>query len=64
MCRLAGHFNGTDPTVPVAELKQLWVPGIRIVYIGKTNHGGSRKGGLLKHSTSSLDLAPANRSAT
>lgn len=48
MCRLAGHFNGTDPTVPVAELKQLWVPGIRIVYIGKANHGGSRKGGLLK----------------
>lgn len=33
----AGHFNGKDPTVPVAELEALWVPGTRIVYIGKAN---------------------------
>lgn len=33
----AGHFKGKDPTVPVAELAALWVPGERIVYIGKAN---------------------------
>jgi hypothetical protein len=45
----AGHFKGKNPTVPVDELQQLWVPGTRIVYIGKANQGGgSRKRGLYK----------------
>lgn len=44
----AGHFKGKDPTVPVAELQQLWVPGTRVVYIGKANHGGNRRRGLYK----------------
>ena len=37
----AGHFKGKDPTVPVSELQALWVPGTRIVYIGKASLGGS-----------------------
>ena len=44
----AGHFKGTDPTVPVVELHELWVPGTRIVYIGKANHGSRGKRGLRK----------------
>ncbi|OBB32573.1 hypothetical protein A5792_02470 [Mycolicibacterium peregrinum] len=44
----AGHFKGKDPTVPVAELRALWVPGTRIVYIGKASLGGSGRRGLRK----------------
>lgn len=44
----AGHFKGRDPTVPVAELAALWVPGARIVYIGKANLGGTGRRGLRK----------------
>ena len=39
----AGHFKGKDPTVPVAELAALWVPGTRIVYIGNANLGSDGK---------------------
>ncbi|WP_237160491.1 hypothetical protein [Mycolicibacter engbaekii] len=40
----AGHFKGKGPAVPVAELAALWVPGERVVYIGKANlsTGGKR----------------------
>ena len=34
--------------MPVDELQQLWVPGTRVVYIGKANHGGTRRRGLCK----------------
>lgn len=44
----AGHFKGRDPTVPVAELAALWVPGARIVYIGKAALGGTGRRGLRK----------------
>lgn len=44
----AGHFKGIDPTVPIAELAALWVPGARIVYIGKANLGARGKRGLRK----------------
>lgn len=44
----AGHFKGRDPTVPVAELAALWVPGARIVYIGKAALGGIGRRGLRK----------------
>jgi hypothetical protein len=44
----AGHFKGKDPTVPVAELAALWVPGTRIVYIGKANLGSGGKRHLQK----------------
>lgn len=42
----AGHFKGRDPTEPVADLSALWVPGARIVYIGKANLGRSGRRGL------------------
>jgi hypothetical protein len=32
-----GHFKGQDPTVPVAILKDAWVPGASVLYIGKAN---------------------------
>src|SRR3954468_25082290 len=35
----AGRFRGKDPTVPVAELAALWVPGSPVIYIGKANLG-------------------------
>lgn len=44
----AGHFKGKDPTVPVAELEARWVPGTRVVYIGKANVGASGRRGLRK----------------
>jgi hypothetical protein len=44
----AGHFKGKDPTVPVAELHALWVPGTRVVYIGKANAGATGRRGLRK----------------
>jgi hypothetical protein len=44
----AGHFKGKDPTVPVADLAALWVPGTRIVYIGKANLGSGGKRHLQK----------------
>lgn len=44
----AGHFKGKDPTVTVAELAALWVPGERVVYIGKANAGANGKRHLRK----------------
>lgn len=44
----AGHFKGKDPTVAVDELQALWVPGTRIVYIGKANAGRTGRRGLRK----------------
>lgn len=44
----AGHFKGRDPTVPVAELEALWVPGACIVYIGKAAVGATGRRGLRK----------------
>lgn len=42
----AGHFKGMDPTVPIAELAVLWVPGAHTVYIGKANRGAGGRRGL------------------
>jgi len=38
----AGTFRG-DPSVPRGALTANWVPGARVVYIGKANHGRLRK---------------------
>jgi hypothetical protein len=42
----AGRFKGVDPTVAIAELEELWVPGAHIVYIGKANLGARGNRGL------------------
>ena len=41
-CSPAGWFKGKDPTLPVAALKDRWVEGAEILYIGKAGGGGSR----------------------
>ena len=42
----AGHFKGKDPTVPVSELKESWVPGAIVLYIGKA--GGQKSKATLR----------------
>jgi hypothetical protein len=44
----AGHFKGKDPTVSRSELQDLWVPDAAVVYIGKANHGATKRRGLRK----------------
>jgi hypothetical protein len=44
----AGHFKGKDPTVSRSELQDLWVQGAAVVYIGKANHGVTKRRGLRK----------------
>lgn len=44
----AGHFKKKDPTVAVAELATLWIPGERIVYIGKASLSANGKRHLQK----------------
>ncbi|MGJ6122700.1 hypothetical protein QN239_09000 [Mycolicibacterium sp. Y3] len=37
------RYTGDKP-FPVAELEQRWVPGERIIYIGRANHGSDQRG--------------------
>ena len=36
-----GHFKGKDPNVSITDLKQNWVDGTIVVYIGKAGKDGS-----------------------
>jgi hypothetical protein len=36
---VAGHFKGTNPTVPVSCLETKWVAGSLVLYIGKAGPG-------------------------
>ena len=36
----AGRFKGRDPTIPVAELRDAWVPETCVLYIGKAGELG------------------------
>lgn len=38
----AGRFKDRDPTHPVEKLKEKWVPGATVVYIGKAGPAASR----------------------
>jgi hypothetical protein len=38
----AARFRDTDPTIPIEELEQLWVPGAQILYFGRARGPGVR----------------------
>jgi hypothetical protein len=44
----AGWFKGKDPSVPIAELEQSWIPDVSLLYIGKANGGSTGTRGLRK----------------
>ncbi|MDO8585959.1 MAG: hypothetical protein Q7T82_02870 [Armatimonadota bacterium] len=39
---IGGHYDGRNPTVQVDELKQNWIEGARVVYIGKAGTFGKK----------------------
>lgn len=40
---VGGHFNGRDPTVPVAALERRWIYGENVLYIGKAGGAGKTR---------------------
>lgn len=44
----AGRFRGKEPSVDRAKLQEAWVPGSRVLYIGKASGGASGRRGVAK----------------
>ncbi len=42
----AGRLDDRDPSVPLAELAEVWVPGAVVLYLGRANLDGADKRGL------------------
>lgn len=46
---VAGHFKGKEQTIAdVSELDRAWIPGARVLYIGKASVGKTGRRGLRK----------------
>ena len=43
-----GHFKGKDPNVPITELRDNWVDGTPVVYIGKATNLKNRLSQYMK----------------
>ena len=52
-----GHFKKKDPTLPVEELKTLWVAGASVLYIGSTGGGEKSERTLRDRIRELLDFA-------
>lgn len=50
-----GHFKGKDPTVPVATLREKWVDGASVLYVGRSG-GDGVEGSLFTRLTDLLDF--------
>jgi hypothetical protein len=44
----AGRFKQKDPSVDPSDLQRAWVPGSRVLYIGKASGGASGRRGIAK----------------
>ena len=58
---IGDELKRVDPHRPIHDLRELWVPGTRIVYIGKANAGSNGRRGRRNGSMNSGGSVPVDR---